>query len=266
MDIKNVLTYLKEELKDIPARPDNIHYTDFEHLYYILQTGLKGQDYVDTSDKIKKGDRELATVRGSHELTDTEIAKLSSNTEKAGVRINLFTNRILASHRGTRKATVAELPAAEKRYIHNDKERFKKNFGYDVPDLTTGPNHYYDKELTQKRINQIKDWMKENNHPISLPAVKDIHYINFQTQKYYRFLREREREERFLLKKNIPMDPNLLEILIIKEPDEYDTYDDEFMEKTAKNYLELVEKNDGVFVHNKNFRLFKNYLRSKING
>ena len=43
MDIKNLITYLKEELKDIPANPDNVHLTDFEGLYYILQGGLKGQ-------------------------------------------------------------------------------------------------------------------------------------------------------------------------------------------------------------------------------
>ena len=69
MDINNVLTYLKEELRDIPAKPDNVHFTNLERLYYILQTGLEGQRYYRTkTHRSKDDDMELATVRGNHNL------------------------------------------------------------------------------------------------------------------------------------------------------------------------------------------------------
>ena len=135
MDIKNVLSYLKESVRDIPARPDNIHYTNFESLYYILQTGLKGQNYDTKSDKARPGDEELATVRNSHKMTAAERHALSANSDRGGVRINLYTNRILASLRNARKATIAELPKQREEFLKDEEEKFKKEFGFDIPKI-----------------------------------------------------------------------------------------------------------------------------------
>lgn len=264
MDINNVLTYLKEELKDIPANPDNVHYTDFEGLYYILQTGLKGQlgGYHIKSPKTKDTDMELATVRNSHKLSDKERTSLSQGAA-GGVKIKLFTDRILAAHRGTRKDKIAELPSQRKYFIDNDRKDFKKKYGYDMPDLTEGPEHKYE---PGEGYSTIKDWLKEHGHENDLGAIRDIHHHNYDIENYYKELRNREREERFILKKSIPVDPKFMEIVIEKNPEDIGPYDDEFIEEMASNYLKLIAKHENVFAHNKNFRDFKNYLRSKANG
>ena len=261
MDIKNVLSYLKEELKDIPAKPDNIHYTDYESLYYILQSGLKGQSggYSIKSPKTKNFDMELATVRNSHKLSGKERAQLSSGA--AGkVKINLFTDRILAAHRGTRKDKIAELPEQRKRYMENDRKDFKEKYGYDIPDLTTGPFHKYTSDRWGYKTEMIRDWLKKNNHPELAGVISAIHHHNYDIQEYYKELRNREREERFILKKNIPVDPKFMEI-VLEGPPELMTNDDDFCQEVAPNYLKLLEKHNDVFVDNKALRLFKKYLR-----
>ena len=264
MDITKVLSYLKEELKDIPANPDNIHYTDFEGLYYILQSGLKGQlgGYNIHSPKTKKNDMELSTVRGSHKLSDKEKRALSSGAE-GGVRIDLFTNRILAAHRGTRKDKIAELPLQRKELLKKDAEDFKKRFGYEIPDLTKGIDHIY---RSGDNMSTVKGWLKENGHGESWPAIREIHFYNQSIQHYYDELKKREREERFILKKNIPVDPKFMSIVIEKHPDDIDAFDDEFCDEVAENYLKLLKAHENVIVQNGNLRLFKGYLRDKLNG
>lgn len=264
MDIIRTLSYLKEELKDIPARPDNIHRTDFEGLYYILQSGLKGQKggYHFHSPKTGETDMELATTRNTHDLSDKEKESLSTGAA-GGVRINLFTDRILAAHRGTRKDKIAELPQQRKYYIDNDRKDFKEKYGYDIPDLTTGPLHKYTNDKRTLKSEMIRDWLKKNNHPEVAGVIRDIHNHNYDIENYYKELRDREREERFILKKNIPINPDYLQIVIEKSPKDINPYDDEFIEEMAPDYLKLIAKHEDVFVHNKNFRDFKNYLREK---
>ena len=272
MDIKNVLSYLKEELKDIPAKADNIHYTNLENLYYILQSGLKGQDYYHIkTDRTKPDDFELATVRGSHNLSNTEKRSLSSNVDRGGVKINLYTDRILASLRGARKAPIAELPKQRETFLKRDKEYFKRKFGFDIPELFERGKVYFTNDsdrLTDE--DKIKDWLKKSQ-PAKLAQYKggivdEIYHYNRSLFNLQHELENREREERFLLKKSIPMDPNLIEIVLEIKPEEYSEYDREFIEEVAKNYLHLLDKHYEVFVDNRNFRLLKNYLRSKING
>ena len=160
-----------------------------------------------------------------------------------------------------------------KKFQKRDREYFKKRYEFDIPELfdknkvyfTNDSNRFADEEI-------IKDWLRKNQ-PAKLMQPKDrigiineIYHYNrslFNLQKEYE---NREREKRFILKKNIPLNPDFMEIVIESKPDEYNVYDDEFMEEVAKNYLELVNKHQDVFLDNKNFRLFKNYLRSKING
>lgn len=261
MNLIKTLSYLKEELKDIPARPDNIHRTDFEGLYYILQSGLKGQKggYPIHSPKTGETDMELATVRNTHKLSDKEKITLSIGAA-GGVKINLFTDRILAAHRGTRKDKIAELPQQRKRFIDNDRKDFKEKYGYDMPDLTTGPDHKYE---PGEGYSTVKNWLKEHGHENDLGAIRDIHYHNYDIENYYKELKNREREERFILKKSIPINPDYLQIAIEKSPDDIRPHDDEFIEEMAYNYLKLIAKHEDIFVHNKNFRDFKNYLREK---
>ena len=274
MDITKVLSYLKEELKDIPAVPNNIHYTNLESLYYILQYGLKGQlgGYVNKSFKTKSPfDMELATVRNSHKLSQAEKRSLSSNVDRGGVKIELYTDRILASHRGTRKAPIAELPIQRKRFQKQDEEYFKRRFGFDVPKLFKNGKVYFTNDsdrLTDE--DKIKDWLKEN-HPAELAQhkggiVNEIYSYNRSLFNMQRELENREREERFILKKNIPVKPDLMRIEIESEPEKYNEYDEEFMEEVAANYLKLIDKHYEVFLDNRNLRLLRNYLRDLIKG
>ena len=91
-------------------------------------------------------------------------------------------------------------------------------------------------------------------------VINDIYYYNRDWVHYYKELRDREREERFILKKNIPVDPKFMEI-VLEGPPELMTNDDDFCQEVAPNYLKLLEKHNDVFVDNKALRLFKKYLR-----
>lgn len=273
MDINNVLSYLKEELKDIPAVPKNIHYTDFEGLYYILQYGLKGQagGYTIKSPKTKSlFDMELATVRNSHKLSKDEQKELSLGAI-GGVRINLFTDRILAAHRGTRKDPIAELPAYSMRYLKDMEKTFKQHRKFDLPKLFDKVKENFLWKNGRKKGEDMeiaRAWVKKNHPELSDKeadeVITSITLYNRGYLSYYNELRNREREERFILKKNIPVKPDFMEIAIDHLPSREE--DEEFCKETAKNYLKLLDKHYEVFVDNKNFRLFKNYLRDNING
>ena len=263
ISLTEALIYLKEELGDIPARADNIHLTDFEGLYYILQSGLQGQKggYTIHSPKTKKNDMELATTRNTHKLTNKEKSSLSKGAE-GGVKINLFTDRILTGHRGTRKDKIAELPQQRKRYIDNDKTEFKKKYGFDMPDFTEGPNHELPKGFNE---DYVQKWLLDNKKSFMNNIVTNtIYHHNYDIQEYYKELRNREREERFILKKSIPTKPEFMSIVIEKKPEDISDYDKDFIDEVAPNYLKLLEKHSDVIIDNKNLRLFKNYLRDLI--
>ena len=274
MDLSNFLSLLKEELRDIPKRPDNIHYTDFEGLYYILQSGLKGQKggYYVHSPKTKKDDMELATVRNTHRLSSEERGELSLGA-LGGVKINLFTDRILAAHRGTRKDEIAELPEDSMRYLKLLEENFRKFYDFDMPKLFSKEKENFLWKLERRKGPDMKiseAWLKKHHPELSETlthnAVISITEYNRAWLAYYHQLKNREREERFILKKNIPVNPDFISIEIEKEPKDISKNNKEFCEEVAKNYLYLINKHNDVFVQNRNLRLFKNYLRSKING
>lgn len=274
MDIKEILSYLKEELKDIPASPDNIHYTDFEGLYYILQSGLAGQrgGYTTHSPKTKEDDMELATVRNTHKLSDDEKEQLSSGVI-GGVKIELFTDRILAAHRGTRKDEIAELPQNSIRYLKLLEKNFRKFYDFDMPKLFNKEKENFEWEKDRRKGPDMKiseAWLKKHHPELSEAlmrnAVISITEYNRGWLGYYHHLKNREREERFILKKNIPINPDFINIIIEKEPEDINKNDKEFCKEMAPNYLKLINKHNDVFVDNKNLRLFKNYLRGKING
>ena len=274
MNLNSFLSLLKEELKDIPKNPDNVHYTDFEGLYYILQSGLKGQKggYTIHSPKTKKDDMELATVRNTHKLSDDEKEQLSLGV-LGGVKINLFTDRILTAHRGTRKDEIAELPEDSIRYLKKQEKNFKEYYGFDLPKLFDKEKENFQWRLGQRKgedMNIAEAWVEKNHPELSPEAKRDV-MVNITIYNrgwlgYYHHLKNREREERFILKKNIPVNPDFISIEIEKEPKDISKNDKEFCKEVAKNYLYLIDKHSDVFVQNRNLRLFKNYLRSKING
>ena len=178
-----------------------------------------------------------------------------------GVKINLFTDRILAAHRGTRKDKIAELPQQRKEYIDGDKADFKKKYGYDIPDLTKGPDHIYDQG---EDFSTVKKWIQDNDHIYNWDVIRDIHHHNVDIQEYYKELRNREREERFIIKKSIPVKPEFMSIVIEKDPNDMDGFDKDFVNEVYRNYLTLLQRKEDVFVQNDNYRKFKNLLRDKI--
>ena len=94
----------------------------------------------------------------------------------------------------------------------------------------------------------------------------EIYSYNRSLFNMQRELENREREERFILKRNIPVKPDLMRIEIESEPEKYNDYDKEFMNEVAANYLKLIDKHYEVFLDSRNFRLLRNYLRDLIKG
>lgn len=271
MDIKNVLSYLKEELRDIPANPDNIHYTSFQSLYHILGSGLKGQDYHIKTSKTKEGDMELATARNSHKLTDEEKESLSENAN-GGIRINLYTKRILAAHRNSRKAPIAELPQQRVEYIKGWENELKEKYGRHIPKLFDKNKPYFTNKSNRAADEKyIKSWLIDRGFINDSSDdddrnfdYKEIYYYNRDLYHLSQELENREREERFILKKNIPVNKDFMEIVIEKSPDDFDMHEDEFIEDNTKEFLKRILEHDDVFLHNKKFREFKNYLLELI--
>ena len=271
MDITKVLSYLKEELKDIPAVSGNIHYTSLESLYYILQSGLKGQlgGYKIRTPKTKKDDMELSTVRNSHKITQDEKNSLSDGAGSDEVKIELFTDRILAAHRGTRKAPLAELPISHKKYLERKKEEFKQHYGIEPPQLFKTEDALK-KPNVAASMYDAREWVDENIKTADLRlkerAIDDVYWYNKYLKEYYNFLSKREREERFILKSNIPVNPDFMKIIITADKEWFAAWEEEFLSEVAENYLKLIDKHYEVFVDNKKFREFRNYLRYLVKG
>lgn len=259
---------LLEELKDIPAVPKNIHLTDYQSLYYILSNGLQGKEGgYDIHAKITgDDDQELCTTRNTHKLSDWEKAGLSENAT-GGVRIELFTDRILTGHRGTKLRQIAEYPIYSKRKLSYLEQRFKTKWGFYPPNLLYGPKHKFFNSINEA-YRVIKKWVK-NNHPekyknedaLSHLAV-EIDQYNSLLNRHYRNLENREREERFILKSPIPAIPEFMKIVIEELPNGYQ--EQKFLDtKYAKDFLPLVERHKDVFQQDKNFELFLKYLRDR---
>ena len=246
---------------------NNTHYTNFDNLYWILQGGLKGSDYRIRSPKVKSPfDKELCTVRNSHKLTTKEKEGLSRGAA-GGVRINLFTDRILAAHRGTRKDAIAELPHRPKEDAEEYKEAFNNFFGFDPPNLTNRTP--FDNDSKEKDMEYIRKWLEEHKSEYPIrdvlldKAVADIYWYNRSLYHYKENLIHREREERFILKKSIPTKPQFMNIIIEIPPEKINEYDKDNIENWIgkKEYLKVLEKHEDVFIQNDNYRKFKNYLR-----
>lgn len=273
MDIKNVLLYLKEELKDIPANPKNIHYTSLCGLYHILQNGLEGKKggYDIKSDKTKDSDMELATVRNTRKLDPSERFSLSENAS-GGVKIELFTDRILAAHRGTTKVKIAETPLYLQRELEKDEESFKEDYGFEMPKLFD-PNKsnfkkWYLFDLKQKDYLLIQNWLKENapRYKKDESVIDRIYNYNRGLSRHYKSLVEREREERFILKQNIPVDPKFMRITFDKfVTDFYADGDLEELDESGidkERFLKLIDSHEKAFTKSDSYYDFRKYLKS----
>lgn len=259
---------LLEELKDIPAIPKNIHYTDYEALYFILSHGLEGrQGGYDVHAEVTKGDdQELCTTRNSHKLSDFEKNSLSDNAS-GGVKIELYTDRILAGHRGTKLRQIAEYPIYSKKKLNDFSQRFKTRWGFYPPNLLHGPKHKFFNNINEA-YRLIKTWVK-NNHPekyknekVLLRLSTDIDQYNTLLNRHYKNLENREREERFILKSAIPAIPEFMKIVIEELPSGYQEH--KFLNtKYAEDFLPLVERHKDVFQQDKNFESFLTYLKKR---
>lgn len=259
MGIINVLSYLKEELNDIPAVPKNIHNTCFENLFGILKSGeLQGQQYTIWSEKASEEDHELCTTRNTHKLSDNEKRGLSCNAT-GGIKIELFSDRILAAHRGTKLSPIAELPIQEKVNIKRAKKEFEETWGFEPPNLVD-KNHKYDKEVGKA---YAFDYAKR--HHLRVPQKTslnyDINYYNNSIAFYYEELKNREREERFVLKSPIPVSPKYMRIVLETDVDGIKDWDFQFIHKHAGTFLDLMEKHSSVFKKDKNYDEFVGYLK-----
>ena len=236
-------------------KADNIHYTDFRGLYYILKEGgIKGRPsgYFTKTSKTKDDDMEFSTVRNTHKLSEEEKASLSQSAS-GGIRINLFTDRILSSHRGTRKATIAEFPPNRETAIKNNIKMFIEEFGFEPPTLYKKDEFKSQFPYERNQGNEIvKKWLKET-HPEYLNNGIVIDFIYNHNHNVYHLKEEiihREREERLILKKPIPIKPEYIEIIIEHLPTEF-TEDCDFYEEHKKKLLNLIKENEKVFIKNK---------------
>jgi len=272
MNLSKILIYLNEELKDIPANSENIHYTNVSNLYQILLSGkLEGGYYSISTHKNKKGAPELCTIRKrNRSLSSSEMYSLSQNA--SSVKIDLFTKRILSSVRGAKKAAIAEIPQFGNYNLNNIKKEFKKRYEFDCPifvdknkDELSGFNlHLAEKGDSRFTSNPIyikaKKFCKERGFLEDYSILREIIYVNSVATSYYKYLRERETEERFILPKAIPVDPKYMRIQFLDSwTNEVD--EEEVSKKEAEDFLNLLAKYKGCFVQDENFKKLEKFLK-----
>lgn len=276
INLASVLSYLSEELKDIPATSDNVHYTLLEYLYWILKDGrLGGSYYRIKTFKNKNQKPELCTVRSTRlkELDSSDRSKLSSNAS-GSVKINLFTKRILSSVHGIKKAPIAELPISSAKDIKEHKNEFKSLFGVDCPIIATKGNLVKFSELENKRkgdkyqedaYNRLIVKLKKIGLDKKEDAVNIAIRLNNSICDNFADLRNRESEERFIFnsKNGIPIRPEFVSIEILDGwEDEFDEFYDRLSdpEETCRAFYDLISRYKNCFVKNQNLKYLNETL------
>lgn len=277
INLSSVLSYLSEELKDIPASADNIHYTLLEYLYGILKDGrLKGASYYSIKTfKNEKKNPELCTVRStrSKELNSSDRTKLSTSAS-GPVKIRLFTKRILSSVHGVKKAPIAELPISSAKDIKYYKNKFKDLFGIDCPIIATKGNLVKFSKFESRRkgdkyqedaYNRLIAKLKKIGLDKKEDAVEIAIRLNNSICDNFADLRNRESEERFIFnsENGIPIRPELVSIEILDGwEDEFDEFYDRLPdpEETCKTFYDLISRYENCFVKNQNFKHLKKTL------
>jgi len=283
MNLHKTLSYLKEELTDIPASVDNIHYTTIEHLFRILDTGklIGGKYHISTFKSKKRGIPELCTVRSSRakELDSKDRSTLSDNAS-GPVKIYLFTNRILSSVRGIKKAPIAELPIASKNNIDHYKSLFKENFGIDCPVIATRedsvkisyfPERREGDKYQEETYDKIMDALKKIKLDKDSKAERIAIYLNNAICDNFADLKNRESEERFVFNASngIPIKPELMKIEIFPgwEDELDDIVESGYVDiEYGKKFYNLLTKYENCFNKNKEFLNFKNAVKKLSEG
>lgn len=276
INLSSVLSYLSEELKDIPATSDNVHYTSIEYLYNILRDGrLEGiTRYKIKTFKNNGAKPELCTVRStrSKELDQRDRSNLSSNAS-GPIKINLFTKRILSSLHGVKKAPIAELPISSAKDIKEYKNEFKSLFGVDCPIIATKDNLVKFSELESKRkgdkyqedaYNRLIAKLKKIGLDKKEDAVDIAIRLNNSICDNFADLRNRESEERFIFnsRNGIPIKSEFLNIEILDGwEDELDSFHDAASPSVCREFYNLVCKYENCFVKNYDFQHFKGTLK-----
>ena len=122
------------------------------------------------------------------------------------------------------------------------------------------------KTFTDNRDNDeklIKDWLKRNNITPNFNLVDEIYWYNRDLFHYYEELVKREREERFILKKNIPANPDFMRITIEKSVIDFDEDNAlDFIEDDGcyNRFLKLIDSHEKLFVKNDEYYDFRQYL------
>lgn len=255
MNMKNFLELLKEELKGIQPVVKNVHYTSLEYLFNILRVGLRGNYYDIKANKNEKA--ELCTVR-AHK-SDKGVEALSLNV--GGIKIHLYTDRILAAHRGTKLKQIAEYPIYYNKYIKEYERTYKDLTGKNLEDE--------DIIKSGKKINSsiAYDYLKEKYPNLSYEKREDLSIVLQDWGRYKKKQKDailkRETEERFILSDNIPVKPEFMKIEIIKlHANEYNSLCRN--EEGRKADLELLQKYNDVFVDNENYRKLKELIARTI--
>lgn len=277
INLNSVLSYLSEELKDIPASADNIHYTLLEYLYEILKDGrLKGTSYYSIKTfKNKNQNPELCTVRStrSKELDSSDRIKLSLNAS-GPIKIRLFTKRILSSVHGIKKAPIAELPISSTKDIKYYKNKFKRAFGVDCPIIATKGNLVKFSKLESRRkgdkyqedaYNRLIAKLKKIGLDKKEDAVDIAISLNNSICDNFADLRNRESEERFIFnsENGIPIRPEFVSIEILDGwGDEFDEFYDHLSdpEETCRTFYNLISRYENCFVKNQNLKHLKETL------
>jgi len=267
MNLYKTLSYLKEELSDIPAEAENIHYTNLFKLYKILESGkLNGvSDYFVTTNisDIKGRKPELCTIR-KRNISDKARSELSYGAS-GGVKFSLFTKRIMTSIRGVKKEPIAEAPKLILTDLKNTAKEFKKDYKLDLPFFVDRKSDFNKvnpwtmeiKDVKKSKVPEIvKAWDFVQKHNLDAKAITLILVANRLLVSYYKQVQERETEERFILPDGLPIDPKYMTIEIISNSGKGDNRSVKqiFDKQNAKKFLDLLNEYQDCFVKNKNYK------------
>lgn len=296
-----MLEFLLEELKEMKKQADFVHHTNIVALYLILKSGyLETNLYDDSISARKDNELEIAVLRRSFDKALSAIKRRSEeefnrkmsdlSARINGVKIYLYSNRILTSVRGIKKNPISEFNIRHKREFEEGMGRFYRKYNTD--------DKYTKKDFSRFMENLIKDKIKNSKSMKQKEAIKkasnDDYFFpemlsflkNFELLKeaektsiikydlmrciiacYYSNLPGtigREGEERFRLKDSsngIPVNRNYMRIRIYKEfSDEDLNYflknDDE-----RKDFAQMLDKYKSIFLVDKNFNILYNKLK-----
>lgn len=273
-----------------------LHYTSTNGLEGILKTGVikfSNFDFNTASEKEtlqhtrhKENPNELATVRPSMAHKD----KLEALSENIGfVKITIKPHILADKVRGVRVKPIAEFPIGGMSEIKNEFNEFLD----DPKDAMEWTKHFL--KFMRKYFQGIKDWEKEpsedsekNIQEQISKFLKDhgfkeeqagyeydwpLHVLFEQAKNYWRFISNREGEERIALKKGseIPLDSRYTKIELL--PGFVKDFEEGYTKRTeyetqrivaTVQWKKWIKKWDTIFEKNKELVAFQSLLDSMM--